>query len=446
MTATSRLTRAGSTSTEPTAPASTSGRAPTGRAYLRLVLVLGALIALGPLTIDMYLPALPSLTADLHTTASGAQATITGMLIGLGVGQLVIGPLSDAWGRRVPLITGMVVHLVASVLCVLAPTVGLLAGARVLQGLAGAAISVVSLAVVRDLFTGDAAATLLSRLMLVIGIAPILAPSLGGFILSVTTWRGIFAVLGAAAFVLLWVAVFGLRETLPRERRRPARPRAVLGTYSGLLRDREFMALVLVSGLVFATLFAYISGASFVLQDVYGLSPRQFALAFGANSLGLVLATQANPWLVRRYGPRRILQTAVLVATAAAVVLLTGGLLGVGGLAAVLAPLWVIIACAGFSFPNTPALALSRHGEAAGTAAALLGAAQFVIGGVAAPLVGAFGTASAVPMAAVMVGATAVAGVLLLTLVRGGAPEPVEADPVELEVATAEAELACSHA
>jgi DHA1 family bicyclomycin/chloramphenicol resistance-like MFS transporter len=416
--------------------------------------VLGALIALGPLTIDMYLPALPSLTEDLHTTASGAQATITGMLIGLGAGQLVIGPLSDAWGRRKPLVVGVVVHLLASALCAVAPTVGLLVAARVLQGFAGAAISVVSLAVVRDLFSGNAAATLLSRLMLVIGIAPVLAPSLGGFVLSMTTWRGIFAVLGVAAFVLLWVAVLGLRETLPVQRRRAARPAAVARTYRGLLRDRQFMALVVVSGLVFATLFSYISGASFVLQDVYGLSPRQFALVFGANSLGLVLSTQLNPVLVRRVGPRRILQVAVVAAAVSSVVLLLAGITGWGGLAAVLAPLWVILACAGFSFPNTPALALSRHGEAAGTAAALLGAAQFVIGGVAAPVVGAFGTGSVVPMAAVMVVATSLASVLLLTAVRGShemGSEDALVDlgargAVRLEAAAVEAELACSEA
>jgi DHA1 family bicyclomycin/chloramphenicol resistance-like MFS transporter len=269
-----------------------------------------------------------------------------------------------------------------------------------------------------------------------------------------TTWRGIFAVLGVAAFLLLWVAVLGLRETLPVQRRRAARPAAVARTYRGLLRDRQFVALVVVSGLVFATLFSYISGASFVLQDVYGLSPRQFALVFGANSLGLVLATQLNPVLVRRVGPGRILQVAVVAAAVSSVVLLLAGITGWGGLAAVLAPLWVILACAGFSVPNTPALALSRHGEAAGTAAALLGAAQFVIGGVAAPVVGAFGTGSVVPMAAVMVVATSLASVLLLTAVReshemGSEDALVDLSArgaVRLEAAAVVAELACSEA
>jgi DHA1 family bicyclomycin/chloramphenicol resistance-like MFS transporter len=397
------------------------------RRYLQLVLVLGSLTALGPLTIDMYLPALPSLTEDLATTESAAQATITGMLIGLGVGQLVIGPLSDAVGRRRPLISGVVGHLLASVLCALAPSIALLTVARLLQGLAAAAIAVVSMAVVRDLFTGMAAATLLSRLMLVTGIAPVLAPSIGGVVLGVTSWRGVFVVLAVAAFVLLWVAVLGLRETLPEQRRRTASPGAILATYRGLLRDRPFVALVVISGLAFATLFSYISGSSFVLQNVYGLSSGSYALVFGVNSAGLVLATQVNPVLVARFGPRRVLSGAIGLGLGASVVLLAGALSGMGGLAMLLVPLWFVIASAGFIMPNTPALALTRHGESAGTAAALLGSAQFVIGGAAAPLVGAFGDGSAVPMGAVMAGAMLLAGILVVTGVRAGAtdPEPV---------------------
>lgn len=423
-------------SVEPTAPVRAPGGAHgalSSRRYLQLVLVLGALTALGPLSIDMYLPALPSLSADLRASESAVQATITGMLVGLSVGQLLIGPWSDAVGRRRPLIIGVATHVLSSVLCAFAPTVTFLTGARVLQGLAGAAVSVVSMAIVRDLFSGMAAAQLLSRLMLVVGIAPILAPSLGGFVLAATTWRGIFVVLAVAAFLLIWVAVLGLRETLPVERRRPAQPAQVLRTYAALLRDREFMALVVIGGLVFATLFAYISGSSFVLQNVYGLSTGTFATVFGANAFGLVLATQANPWLVRRVGPRRVLQGAVVTAAVAALVMVAAAAADLGGLAMVVGPLWFIIAACGFSFPNTPALALSRHGEAAGTAAALLGSAQFVFGGITAPLVGAFGDGSALPMAAVMAVTMSVAATLSLTLVRDSTV-PVEVDstvPVE---------------
>jgi DHA1 family bicyclomycin/chloramphenicol resistance-like MFS transporter len=388
------------------------------RRYVQLVLVLGALIAIGPLTIDMYLPALPALAADLRAEPAAVQGTLTGMLVGLGVGQLVIGPVSDAVGRKRPLLAGLVGHGLTSVLCALAPGVLTLTAARTLQGVAGAAVSVVAMAIVRDLFSGLAAAKLLSRLMLVMGVAPVLAPTLGGQVLRLTSWRGIFVVLGAAAAVLVLVAAFGLRETLPPHRRRSARPRQTLATYRSLLGDGVFVALALVGGLMFATMFANISGSPFVLQDVYGLDEQTYAVVFGCNAVGIVAATQVNPVLLRRFTPRQVLTGGVAAAVLAAVVLLLTTGTGALGLAGVLAPLAVIIASCGFAFPNTPALALTRHGEAAGTAAAMLGAAQFGIGGLAAPLVGLLGTASAVPMAAVMLAATTTALLLLVLVVR----------------------------
>ena len=198
-----------------TAPTREPRASPTGRRYVQLVLVLGALIALGPLTIDMYLPAFPRIGDDLGASDSAVQLTLTGMLLGLAVGQLVIGPLSDAFGRRRPLVVGIATHAVASLACAVAPTIAVLATVRVVQGFAGAAISVVAMATVRDLFEGVAVARIMSRLMLVIGLAPILAPTIGGFVLTFTSWRGIFVVLAGAAVLLVGVAFFFLRETLP---------------------------------------------------------------------------------------------------------------------------------------------------------------------------------------------------------------------------------------
>lgn len=392
------------------------------RRYVQLVLVLGSLIAIGPLTIDMYLPALPSLAADLRADDAAVQATLAGMLVGLGVGQLLVGPLSDAVGRRKPLLAGLVGHALTSLLAAAAPGVLTLVGARVLQGVAGAAISVVAMAVVRDLFSGLAAAKLLSRLMLVMGVAPVLAPTLGGQVLRLTSWRGIFVVLAVAAVLLVGVAALGLQETLPPHRRRSARPRATLRTYRSLLADRPFLALAGVGGLMFATMFAYISGSPFVLQGLYGLSEQDYAVVFGVMALGIVAATQLNPVALHWFPPRRVLTGAVTVAAVAALALVATTATGFGGLAGVLAPLGVIIATCGFAFPNTPALALTRHGEAAGTAAAMLGATQFTIAGTAAPLVGMLGTGTAVPMAAVMAGATSTA-VALLLLTRRAEPQ-----------------------
>jgi len=389
-----------------------------GRKYLQLVVVLGALMAIGPLTIDTYLPALPSLSADLRATDSQAQLTITGLLIGLGLGQLIIGPWSDAVGRRKPLLFGLAAHSITSVLCAVAPSIGMLVATRITQGLCGAAVAVVAMATVRDLFSGVRAAKLLSRLMLVLGIAPILAPSLGSALLQLTSWRGIFAVLAVAAVTLFAVAWFGLPETLPPARRRAGSISGSLQSYAGLFSDRLFLIMVGVAGSMFATLFAYVAAAPFVLQEIFGLSPQQFGVAFSANAFGLILMTQLNPILLRRFSPVQVQSAAVVIASLSALALLATTTTGFGGLIGVMIPLWFIVTCAGLSFPNAPAIALSRHGEAAGTAAALLGAAQFVIGGAVAPLVGAFENGTPVPLAVIVVGTTSLAAALLLSAGR----------------------------
>ncbi|MFC0032296.1 multidrug effflux MFS transporter [Micromonospora chaiyaphumensis] len=399
----------------------------------RLVLVLGSLIAIGPLTIDMYLPALPAITADLETTSAAVQLTLTGTLAGLALGQLLIGPLSDAVGRRLPLLAGIALHILASLLCVVAPTVQVVGVLRILQGLGVAATSVVATAVVRDLFSGAAFARLFSRLMLVMGAAPILAPTLGSGLLRWSDWRGVFVALAVFGLLLVVVAAVGLRETLPPERRRHGGVAAVGRDYRALLRDRTFVGLVLVTGLAMAALFAYVAGSSFVFQERYGLDEQQFGLAFGAGAVGLITATQLNVRLLRRYTPQRILVTALTVGTAAGLVLVGFAATGVGGLPAVLAALWVVLAAAGLAMPNAPALALSRHGEAAGTAAALLGAVQFGVGALAAPLVGVLGTGS-VAMAAVVAGGMAVALVVLLTVVRPARLAAVEPAAVAVAV------------
>ncbi|TPG19510.1 multidrug effflux MFS transporter [Pedococcus bigeumensis] len=392
--------------------------APTGRSYVRFVLVLGALIAIGPLTIDTYLPALPSITRDLAASESAVQGTLTGILLGMGLGQLLVGPLADAVGRRRPLIAGLALHIAASVFCAFAPTIELLTVGRVIQGLGNAAVAVVSMAMVRDLFAGSAAATMLSRLMLVMGLAPVLAPTLGGFILQLTSWRGVFVILAVAGTLMVTLASLALRETLPVERRRALALRPVLSTYGMLLRDRTFVGLVLISGLMFATLFSYIGGSSFVLQDIYGLSVTQFGLAFGLNSLGFLTGSQLNPFLLKRFAPRQLVRAGVSIGAVAALVLLASAATGIGGLTMILVPLWFLLFACGLTLPNTPALALTRHGEAAGTAAALLGASQFVIGGAAAPLIGAMGSDSAVPMALVMAVTASLAAVVAARTLR----------------------------
>jgi MFS transporter, DHA1 family, multidrug resistance protein len=364
----------------------------TDRRRAGLVAVLGALTAIGPLTIDLYLPALPAIRADLATTAAGVQLTITATMAGMAVGNLLIGPLSDLVGRRRPLLAGLLLHVIASALCAVATDITVLAASRVLQGVAVAAAGVIATAVLRDLYSGSVFAGVLSRLLLIPMTAPIVAPSVGGAVLRLTRWPGVFVVLAGFAALLIVVVVVALPETLPPDRRRPARLASVATDCRTLVRDRSFVGFALVTGFGMAALLAYVAGSSFVFQAGYGLSGQQFGLLFGAGAIGLVVATQLNVVLLRHYPPQRILGAAMLVGAASAGVLLVTTATGFGGLPGLLGPLWLTVATVGLAFPNAPALAMSRHGAIAGTAAALLGAVQFGVGGAAAPMVGLLGT------------------------------------------------------
>ncbi len=381
------------------------------------MLVLGAFIALGPLTIDLYLPALPTITEELLTTDAAVQLTLTGTLLGLGLGQLVIGPLADRYGRRRPLLAGVAVHVVASQRWFVAPVVTVLGGLRLLQGLGAAAGSVIAMAIVRDLYTGRAAATLLSRLILVMGTAPVLAPTLGAWVLSFTSWRGVFAVLALFSLLLLPVAARALPETLPPERRVTSGVAGTLRTYRGLLRDRTFVGLILVAGLAMSAVMSYVSGASFVFQEQFGLNQQQFGLAFSSGAIWLILASQLNPVLLRRFEPRQLLLGAITAGAAAALLLLVVASSGAGGLFGVLIPLWLVLLCVGFGLPNAPAVALARHGRTAGTAAALLGATQFGVGALVSPLVGVLGNDAAAMGTSIAAGLV-LSLVVLVTVVR----------------------------
>jgi len=392
-------------------PSASAGDTYTGRKRLRLVLVLGALVALGPLSIDMYLPALPRIAQDLLSTESTIQLTLSGTVLGLGLGQLLVGPLSDAVGRRVPLLVGTGVHVVASLLCLIAPNVELLTAARVLQGLGASAGAVLALAMVRDLFNDRAAATLLSRLILVMGVSPVLAPTLGSALLRWSQWRGVFVALAVLGVAIVIFAALALPETLPPHRRQSLAVGTTLRTYGGLLTDRTFVGLVLVAGLAMAALFGFVSGASFVFQQQYGLTQAQFGMLFGASAVWLIAATQLNARLLRRYEPHQVLVTASVFATVAGATLFALAAIGVGGMFAVALPLWAVLFFAGLMLPNAPAVALSQHGETAGTAAALLGAVQFGVGALVSPVVGLLGN-DALAMASVIGG-----GLLLATLV-----------------------------
>ncbi|GAA1028376.1 MULTISPECIES: Bcr/CflA family multidrug efflux MFS transporter [Amycolatopsis] len=391
--------------------------APNAGSQLKLVLVLGVLVALGPLSIDMYLPALPDITRELSTTESTIQLTLTGTVLGLGLGQLIAGPLSDAMGRRIPLVAGSLIHVVASLLCLVAPTVELLSAARVLQGLGASAGAVLALAVVRDLYTDRAAAKLLSKLILVMGVSPVLAPTLGSALLAWTHWRGVFVVLAAIGLASGIAAALALPETLPPARRQPFQLRATVRSYRSLFTDRSFVGLVLVAGFAMAGLFAFVSGGSFVFQQQYGLDQQQFGLMFGASAVWLIAATQVNARLMNRFEPHQVLLVASLAAAGSAAVLLATALTGFGGMFGVAVPVWAVLFFAGLILPNAPAVALDAHGNNAGTAASLLGAVQFGVGAAVSPVVGLLGN-NAAAMATVMFGGLVVSGLVLWLIAR----------------------------
>lgn len=395
-----------------TATAERSERAAGRAERVRVFLILGALSAIGPLSIDMYLPALPGLTRDLSAGASLVQLTLTACLIGLAAGQVLAGPISDTWGRKRPMTAGIVAYTLASLACAVAPDVRLLIALRFVQGVAGAACIVISRAVVRDLHAGAAAARFFSLLMLVNGVAPVAAPVIGGQILRVTSWRGVFVVLTVLG-LLMTVSLLGLRETLPRAARHAGGLKTALRTYGELCADRHYLGYALSGGLAFAAMFAYISGSPFVVQNIYGLSPQAFSLVFAANAAGIIVFGQVSGFLAGRVAMTTLLRTGLGIGLAGGA-LLAVAVFGGFGLPGVLPALFLVVASIGLTLPNSVALGLSgRPANIAGSASALFGLTQFVIGGVTAPLVGVAGSRSAVPMTLV-IGVSVVAAVVVL--------------------------------
>ncbi|MFF2927991.1 multidrug effflux MFS transporter [Streptomyces celluloflavus] len=391
------------------------------RTSLLVTLVLGGLTAVPPLSMDMYLPALPEVTTALHSPAATVQLTLTTCLAGMALGQMIVGPMSDRWGRRRPLLVGMVIYVLATALCAVATNAELLIAFRLLQGLAGAAGIVIARAVVRDLYDGVAMARFFATLMLISGVAPVVAPLIGGQILQVTDWRGVFVVLTVVGVLLTLLVWRKLHETLPPERRHSGGLGQTLRTMRDLLADRAFSGYLLVGAFAFAALFAYISASPFVVQEIYGASPQVFSLLFGINSVGLVAVGQLNgKVLIGRVSLDKVLGIGlVLIAVAATgLLLMSSGVFGTVGLVPMAAGLFVLMSAMGLVMPSTNTQALLRTPHAAGSASALLGTSTFLLGSVASPLVGIAGERTAVPMAVVQLSCAVLALLCFLGMCR----------------------------
>lgn len=387
-----------------------------GMSKRRIVLVLGTLEAFGPLSMDLYMPALPHLAQSLHTTDTLAQTTMSVCMIGLGAGQLIAGPLSDRIGRRRPLLAGIALFTLFSLACAFAPTIELLLLARLLQGLSGAAGVVIALAVARDLFSGIELSRMLSLLALVGSSAPIIAPVLGGQLARFMDWRGMFGVLTLIGVLILVLAAVSLQETHPRHRRSSEGFRVTVRQFGLLFHDRLFVLLLITSAASGVGFFTYLSMSSFVLQNHFGLTPQLFSFVFAANALSSMAGAQVSRFLVARLGPARMYLLGYGLTLLAAATLFAGAVLA--------APPWLFLVflagylmTGGMISPNTTTLAMDRHRDRAGTAAALFGTASFVVGPVIAPLAALSG-ATAVAMAAMIAGAVACAALLAFLWVR----------------------------
>ncbi len=376
-------------------------------------MVLSLLAVFGPISMDLYLPVLPALTGDLGTTTSAAQLTITACLLGLAGGQLVAGPLSDRFGRRGPLLIGVTLFVLSCLLCAVCPTIEVLILVRFVQGLAGSVGIVIAQAAGRDLYTGGRLVRYYGRLTVLAGLAAIVGPLIGGQLAAVTDWRGTFVFLAGVGLIILLGCLIIFRETLPPERRMAGGLRATIRNFGRLLADRAFVCVVLITGFLNAAIFAYLSGATFILQGLYGLSPQQYSFAFGLNSLGFMVLGFLSGRLAARWTERRVLLAGLIMSLLGAAGLLTTGTAQLP-LPAMIGSLFLLVGGVALTTAPATSLALANYPNLAGTASSLVGLTRYGLGGLAAPLVGIAGAGTAVPLGLVATLATAAAVVIFL--------------------------------
>lgn len=385
------------------------------------LLLLGALTALGPLSIDMYLPGFPAIARSLGTDGGQVQLTLASYFIGLSLGQLAYGPLSDRFGRRRPLLWGLLLYLAASIGCALSQSVESLIAWRFIQAVGGCAGIVITRAIVRDRCAPSEAARAFSLLMLVVGLAPILAPLLGGWVIAVASWHAIFIILALAGLATLLAVWRQLDETLTTPLPSLS-PQLVLGGYWQLLCNRHFMTQSLAGGLAMSGMFAYIAGSPHVLIELYQVAPGHYGWIFGANALGLIAASQVNARLLRHHSLHGLLRAAMNLPPLAGLWLLGSSLLPQAPLWMPLVGFFIFVASLGFINPNSSALALAPHGKQAGMASALLGSLQFLLATLAGLALGLWHEASLTPLAAMMT-LSGVSAWIMLRLVPGGSPQ-----------------------
>lgn len=368
---------------------------------LWVALILGFLASIPPFATDFYLPALPQMTTDLSTNASLIQLSLTACLLGMALGQLVIGPYSDVLGRKIPLTFSLIIFVASTILCAYSPSIWGLAILRFIQGFSGAGGVVLSRAIVRDLFSGYEVTKFMAILTLINGVITIIAPVAGGQLLRITDWRGIFIILGVISIIIFLSVIFGIKETLPEDKRTESGLKNTVLNFGNLFRDKIFIGYTMTQGLIFGGFFGYMSASPFVLQVIYGLSAQEYSISFAINASGVIFATYFAGRLIGKYSETNILRFGLNVSLLASAILLLS-ILFKGSIVFVLISFFLIFSCMGVISMLSNSLAMQSQEKNAGSASALLGLVPFILGAITAPLVGIGGGSTAVPMAIVI--------------------------------------------
>ncbi len=385
----------------------------TGRPVL--ILILGLLSAIGPFSIDMYLPGFPTIAADLDTTIDDVSYSLSSFFIGICIGQLICGPLLDRFGRKGPLYAGLVIYILASLGCAFSDSVELLIGFRFLQALGGCVGMVAPSAIVRDVFPVNENAKIFSLLILILGVSPIIAPTVGSLVIASFGWHAVFLVLATITALLLLAVIFLLPESKGPDPTKSLHPVPIFRGFLGVLKQPQFFTYAFSGAIAAAGLFAYLAGSPFVFMEIYGVTEQQYGWIFGLVAAGLITSSQVNNVLLRKYSSAQIIRVVLLVQTSIGVLLCLGSVLNLLNLYSTIALIFLFLSCQGFSFPNSSALSLAPFTKEAGSASALMGALQMGFGAAASALVGMINNGTTIPMTGVMA-ACAGAGLLILFL------------------------------
>ena len=393
-----------------------------------LILILGLLSAIGPFSIDMYLPGFPAIAADLHTTVDAVSYSLASFFIGIALGQLLCGPLLDKFGRKKVLIVGLILYLFASVGCALSPTIETLIWFRLLQALGGCVGMVAPRAIVRDIFPVEENAKVFSLLILVLAVSPILAPTVGSYVIALMGWNYVFVVLACLTFLILMAVVLWLPESYVPDPTFSLHPKPIVTSFIKVLKEPQFYTYTFSGSIASAGLFAYLSGSPFVFMNLYGVTEQQYGWIFGIIAAGLIASSQLNNVMLKKYSSEQIMKTILILQTIIGALLLSGALLNLLGLFSTIFLIFLFLSCQGFTFPNSAALSMAPFTREAGSASALMGAIQMGLGALAAALVGLLNAQTAVPMAAVMAICTAAGLMVLLISKRNIQYQAREAD------------------